>query len=371
MSALRRVLFLGHSYVFFNRLPDLVAELARAAGTPMEVAAVAGGGRTLLSHVRDPRSRQTLAEAGPWDAVVLVEQSLRPLRGRALMHMAARTLDADIRSRGARTVFYGTWARRGQPERQAEIDAAYAAIAAEVGAEVAPIGPAFQRALAERPQAPLFVPDGHHPAPAGSYLAALVLVATLTGASPLGLPVRVVQASNGGPATAVALSDAEAAFLQEIAARTLAACGTHPEGPAAEPPPQDVAADLLADSDLFAGATPTEAAVFLAHAAPEVLPAGSELFVAGRADGTAVVVLDGELSLRCADGSVRHASPRAVAQAGCFGVEALRGEPHAATAILEAESLVVPVRAATLVALEDQAPALVARIRGNVAGCGG
>jgi hypothetical protein len=296
-----------------------------------------------------------------------VEQSLRPLRGRALFHMAPRTLHQAIRVQGARTVFYGTWARHWQPERQPEIDEAYCAIAAELGAQVAPAGPAFQRAFTQRPDAPLFVPDGHHPAPAGSYLAALVLMATLTGASPLNLPVRVVQATNGGPATAVALSDEEASFLQEVAAWALGDFRARPPAPPAEPPPEGIAAALLADSDLFAGATATEAGMFLAHAAPQVLPAGSELFVAGRADGTAVVVLDGEVALRGPDGGVRRASPRSVAQAGCFGVEALRGAPHAVTAVLDRESTVVPVRADALVALEDRAPALVAKIRANVA----
>ena len=70
---------------------------------------------------------------------------------------------------------------------------------------VAPVGRAWERALRD-PAMTLHDPDGSHPSPAGTYLAACVLYATLTGESPVGL-------DDGG----LGLAPASIARLQQVA----------------------------------------------------------------------------------------------------------------------------------------------------------
>src|SRR5437868_5893688 len=134
---------------------------------------------------------------GGWDAVILQEQSTRPIFAPAAMRAAARQFQPEIERARAKTILYLTWARRDRAHQQAALDAAYYGIARQIGAQVAPAGPAWQRALRDRPDLVLHQDDNSHPAPAGTYLAACVFFAALFGRSPVGLEVRTVLAGDG------------------------------------------------------------------------------------------------------------------------------------------------------------------------------
>ena len=196
-----------------------------------ETAQVTVGGATLEDHWRTGEAQARILEGG-WDAVVLQEQSLRPAEHPALMHEAARRFAPCIAAVGAQPLFYLTWARRHLPEMQEALDGAYAAIAGELaglGARVVPVGPAWQRATAARPDLALHLEDDSHPTPAGSYLAAAVFYAVLSGQDPTDLEVVDVDAGDGGPATPVRLDAADARFLRETAWAAVAAPDAHPE----------------------------------------------------------------------------------------------------------------------------------------------
>jgi hypothetical protein len=66
---------------------------------------------------------------------------------------------------------------------QAALRDAYAEAAALTGAEVLPVGDRWEATLAAYPALPLFSADGSHPSPHGTYLAACVIFAALTGGS--------------------------------------------------------------------------------------------------------------------------------------------------------------------------------------------
>ncbi len=231
-----RVLFLGNTYTSYNNLPRLVEELAAAAGKKIETRMIAPGGAALADHAANA---QTLAaiRSGGWDFVVLQEQSALGavflVNGEARVanpeafFAAARKLDAEIRKAGAKTVFYHTWPQREAPDSdRAMLDYAYMHIARERGAAMAPVGLAWQQARAEVGGASLFGEDGSHPSRTGSYLAAAVIAATLTGASPAGGPARISGApvnpdtgavAAGGSAVLVDLPVRFAGELQRIA----------------------------------------------------------------------------------------------------------------------------------------------------------
>ncbi len=188
-----RILFIGNSYIYANNLPVLLARLAEAAAgrTAIETHQVSEGGWTLERHWEDGEALQRIRE-GRWDYVVLQEQSQRPIRNREVMQVYARLLDVVIRKAGGRTVFYLTWARRDRPEDQAALTDAYLTIARELNAWVAPVGIAWQTALRDDPSLRLHNDDNSHPNPMGSYLAALVFLATLRGDLPHELPTTVL-----------------------------------------------------------------------------------------------------------------------------------------------------------------------------------
>ncbi|HEU4328638.1 MAG TPA: SGNH/GDSL hydrolase family protein [Roseiflexaceae bacterium] len=182
-----RVLFIGNSHTFVNDLPGQLTALASQAGEqPLATETVAVGGATLRDHWQQGRALERI-RAGGWDYVVLQDQSQRPLLDPEGMAADVRRFDEEIRKAGARTVLYITWTHQAEQRLQRQITAAYRRIAAERGALVAPVGPAWQEALRRQPRLALYQPDQIHAAPAGTYLAAYVFYATLFGRSPAGL----------------------------------------------------------------------------------------------------------------------------------------------------------------------------------------
>ena len=187
-----RVLFIGNSFTNRNDLPGMLTALGAAAKPPrpIETARVIANGMSLKTHWDRGGAREEV-RGGGWDYVVLQEQSTLPLKNRQRMHEYVRRFDGEITAAGAATVLYMTWARRNEFHRQGELSDAYASIGREIGALVAPVGAAWQRAIGEDPKLVLHDRDMSHPNPLGSYLAACVLYSTLFRASPAATTTRV------------------------------------------------------------------------------------------------------------------------------------------------------------------------------------
>jgi hypothetical protein len=180
----------------------------------------AQGGQTLAGHAASPGSLKEITDKR-WDFIVLQEQSRIPAiaaQRNERMVPAARLLDEKAAESGADTVLFLTWAGRdGLPvagfkdyvAMQSAIEAGYLEVAGEIGAMVAPVGAAWQRALDEHPELELWQRDGSHPSPEGTYLAACVFYATLLGESP------------EGAGYLAGLPEETAQFLQAAAAETV------------------------------------------------------------------------------------------------------------------------------------------------------
>lgn len=185
-----KILFIGNSFTARNDVPGMIAALARARGEQLQHQLISAGGASLRAHWNRGEAPAAIAQ-GRHDWVVLQEQSTLPVKNARRMHENVRLFAPLIAESGARTALYVTWARRNVPEAQAAITAAYAAIAAEVGATLVPVGPAWEAFMRRYPSPTLHDRDLSHPSPAGSYLAACVFYATLFGRTPAGLPVLV------------------------------------------------------------------------------------------------------------------------------------------------------------------------------------
>ena len=163
-----------------------MAGLAAARGKRMEHRLISAGGASLRTHWNAGEARQAIGD-GPYDFVVLPEQSTLPIKNARRMHENVRLFDETIRAAGAKTVLYMTWARQHAPESQQAIIDAYADIGRELGATVVPVGRAWQRFLRKHDRPALHDKDQSHPTTAGSYLAACVFLAVLFGESPVGI----------------------------------------------------------------------------------------------------------------------------------------------------------------------------------------
>lgn len=196
-----RVLFIGNSYTYFNNLPEIFVKLAQAGGAGIvETATAATGGWRLKDNWQKGEALRLLHESR-WNFVVLQDQSLlgtnfylegKPRVGTdEVFWPFAQNWALAIQDAGANPVFYLTWASRATPEDQTALDYAYIHAAKETGSKVAPVGIAWAQVREQHPEIDLYFKDGSHPSPAGSYLAACTIYATVFGQNPEGLPGKI------------------------------------------------------------------------------------------------------------------------------------------------------------------------------------
>lgn len=184
------ILFIGNSYTFYNDLPAMFASLAEEGGHKVNVTTAAKGGYSLAKHVDDEQTT-SLLEEGQWDYVILQEKSSYPVDvddREQYMYPAVKQLDELVREQGGESILFITWGHRdGMPQAgladyqamQSEIIAGYTEIAEQLDIRLAPVGLVWQKAQQDDPGLKLWIEDGSHPSPLGSFLAADVFYAVI------------------------------------------------------------------------------------------------------------------------------------------------------------------------------------------------
>jgi hypothetical protein len=207
-----RVLFIGNSLTEANELPQMVAAIARAAGTPrITVEAVDFGGASLEDHWNRGEALGAI-ERGGWDVVVLQQgPSALPESRVLLVDYTARFADR-IRAAGARPALYMVWPPLDRAGDWDAVTKSYAAAARAVDGLIFPAGEALREALRRKPSMDLFEADRFHPTTTGSYLAALVIYAGLAGRPVTGLGQRTAPATLAVSDVAVLEASAEKAI---------------------------------------------------------------------------------------------------------------------------------------------------------------
>jgi sugar lactone lactonase YvrE len=217
------VLMMGNSHTAYNNLPQQLDTMLLAGLAGKAVAtAEAPGWMFLDQRLADTPSMRLLASRR-WSVVVLQAQKYSSSGQFSYSTSEAEELIRRARAAGALPVLFPEWPRRGVAETQ-RIYELHASIARAEPACVAPVGQAWDLAAQRHPGLVLHAADGNHAAPAGSYLAALMLYTTITGASPLALPDQ----DNGVPA-------AVQAQLRQVAADTAQSTSPRQHCPADAP----------------------------------------------------------------------------------------------------------------------------------------
>ena len=219
VTTVDNVLMFGNSYTSFNSLHSIIESLGVTNAD-----ALTGGGKTLAGHWSDVNSSHvsntTLRDPNiDWDYVILQDQSQIPGFYRtnadwiASKDAAVNLADA-IEDEGGESILMMTWGRRNGDAMnptlysnfsvmQERLESGYMDYHSNItnaGHTVwmAPVGLAFAHihdnviaagfnaSLTGNTFYDLYNADGSHPSLAGSYLAACVLYATMTGETPVG-----------------------------------------------------------------------------------------------------------------------------------------------------------------------------------------
>jgi len=190
------VLFVGNSFTHYNDMPTLFENMARACGINVQVDMLAFGGHYLHQYADFEREKGLLflkkVNGGNFDIVVIQDQSINPVRNYDDFFTAAQKLCAEIRKKGARPVFYQTWAYRvgseklkstgfSYDEMHEKLENAYQTAAKQLDTIAVPVGRAFYNITKNRPDVNLLAQDDYHPSCEGSLVAASVFLSTIKG----------------------------------------------------------------------------------------------------------------------------------------------------------------------------------------------
>lgn len=186
------VLFIGNSLTYTNDLPGTLSGVAAGAGDRIRTDMVAGPKLTLMDHLASDGPAVAAVQRGGWDYVVLQQAPLGDGASREVLVDAVGRFDAIVRAAGARSALYMVWPPADRLDAFCESVRAAAAAADPVHAVLLPVGIAWEHTLSEHPALLLYDPDGVHPAPSGTYLAAITIYERLTGRDARNLSSRPI-----------------------------------------------------------------------------------------------------------------------------------------------------------------------------------
>ena len=194
------ILFIGNSYTHYNDMPEQIfAKIMKAAGYKANVVRATKGSHYLIDAAKSDDEVGAKVEsyfaARNYDFVILQEQSTCPALLPDKFYTGVRNLTAKIKAEGATPILYGTWGRKTGHSVLTEngwtnesmtwlISAAYEAIGAELGIDVAYAGLAFYDVFTNNKKIEIYDDDKTHPNATGSYLAAMTIFAKMTGIDP-------------------------------------------------------------------------------------------------------------------------------------------------------------------------------------------
>ncbi|MBR2282315.1 MAG: leucine-rich repeat protein [Spirochaetales bacterium] len=202
MWDLTKVLFIGNSFTYYNDMEKIFNDLASKAGLNVSAQRVSAGAYT-LEKLADPNDKvgaivhETLNGTDDFDVIVLQEQSTRPITNVDKFSDGVQSLVSLISKtqKNCRIYLYETWGFPAGativgldvPQMEAKLYESYTTVANELDLTVCPVGKAFLKVYTEHPEIELYNPDGRHPSPEGSFLAACVHAAEILGIDPKGL----------------------------------------------------------------------------------------------------------------------------------------------------------------------------------------
>ncbi len=195
-----RILFVGNSHIFYNDLSGTFVRIADAFGYRSDVYELSKGYYSLRQYANPEDTLGALFDSAvtnkKWDFVVLQENISVALSDSPDEDMFpyARILDEKVKSAGGQTAFLMTWApkdgkkegfkKQSCQELQSVVAENYMTISDELDDLVIPAGIGFMRCADSYPEIELWDEDGYHPSPAGTYLTACIVYATVYQESP-------------------------------------------------------------------------------------------------------------------------------------------------------------------------------------------
>ena len=202
-----KVLFIGNSYTHMYDLPGTVAACASSITNKklvLEFDHATPGGHYWHRHAADKNTFEKIKK-DKWDIVILQEQSQMlslpdsVIAKESIPFLQALVDSIRLQNPSSKLMFYRTWGRKNGDAQNGPmwppvatyegmdslLAARYQQLADSIGAQVVKVGDVWKNLRTQYPDIELYDPDGSHPSPAGTYLAAVTFAQALFGINPL------------------------------------------------------------------------------------------------------------------------------------------------------------------------------------------
>jgi len=210
-SASYQILIFGNSHVRSNNLPDLIRQLIIAGKPGVQVNMVVAPGGAYLDERLNNDEGLKLLQSKAWTQVILQGQKYStsglntyPVDGTLLWIRASK-------AQGTTPILFPEHRQVSVFDEGIRVHQLHQSIAAAEPSCLAPVGMAWDRALAENPVLALHMADGNHANLAGSFLTALIFYHSITGNNPDSLPFQ----------PKIAVPAVQQQLLRQVAAATL------------------------------------------------------------------------------------------------------------------------------------------------------
>lgn len=239
-----KVLFIGNSLTFFHNINDLVGQIAYHKNRKVRIDEYLPGSTVFSDHYGSKECLGMIRN-NKYDVVVLQSSSFEPVSNPEELIEYGKKLYEEINKSGARTVFFMTWEYKGMPDwikksknkknkklaekeipnMYSHIKKAYLRLAEDTGAELSPVGTAWNMMRKEVPDIILHDKDNSHPSEYGSVLSAIVLYSSIFQDEPKGMPTSYYPYKRdkdpGAKDYSIKIEFAEKIKMEQIAAKAI------------------------------------------------------------------------------------------------------------------------------------------------------
>jgi hypothetical protein len=177
------VLYLGNSHTGHHDVPGLVGRMIAYRQPKKKYYQRYLGVGFLEDASRDPELKAEI-ERHPWKFVVLQAQKISSSGKYRYSQKDGIELAKAAKTKGAQAYFFSEWGRRDVPDDGVVQESIYQEMADAAGVRVAPVGRAWDVALARKPSLPLYDGDGNHESAVGAFLTACVFYGLLADSDP-------------------------------------------------------------------------------------------------------------------------------------------------------------------------------------------
>lgn len=179
-----KILLVGNSFTNYNTLMKCLEGMFKGEGKNITVDKCAYGSQYLHNYIKGADHYKYLVgmtSSTKYDLAFLQEQSKNTMVDPGDFYSSSRELVDFFKEKGTKVAFYSTWSdKNGYPNRAysvldvtEKVEAAYDAIASEVGSLVSKTGVAIYLFGLKHPEIELYASDGNHPSTIGTYIASL------------------------------------------------------------------------------------------------------------------------------------------------------------------------------------------------------